>query len=242
MDSIALTTNVSYANPTTEIIFEASENDAFQFIIPAIILYGRICVWIIGTVCNILAFLVFSRKGMSNSVSGSLFKWLAVFDFIVVQEYIQGWLRVVGVDLYDYFDWTCKIAFWIFHSAKIISVWIIVAIGFERLIGIVWPLRTSSITSGKIYLLVLIFLSLVVNSFHNLGLVTVTQYDYILKRQMWTCQYYPPEGSFFYNYIHDIRPWVMFLAYSGIPFILILCINAAIIIALIHRQRLIMVR
>ena len=46
-----------------------------------VLFYGRPCVWVIGTVGNTLSFLIFSRKSMRDSLTGFLFRWMAVFRF-----------------------------------------------------------------------------------------------------------------------------------------------------------------
>ncbi len=209
-----------------------------------IIMYGRICVWALGTLGNILAFLVFSRKSMSGSLSLFLFQFLAVFDFIVVQDHIQGWLRYIGIFIFDHYDWTCRIAFWILHSSQVISVWILVTISVERLIGIALPHQAKIICTvrrGKIFLFALISLSFLVNSFHTVTLISKKSYDFFDNRWILFCDYGLFPDSFLYNYVRKIRPWIIFVSYSGVPLILILGCNGAIIWFLLRRKSLMQV-
>ncbi len=200
--------------------------------------------WVLGTIGNILAMIIFSRKTMVGSLSVFLFRFLAVFDFIAVQDHIQGWLRYIQIDLFDHHDWSCRIIFWVFHSCQMVSVWILVAIGVERLIGVVWPHQAKilcTINRGKIFLVILICTSFFINSFHTLTLKQLSYYDIYLQRVMLICNYVPSPDSWLYDYVNDIRPWILFLVYSGIPFVLIFGVNATIIGTLIHRQSLRMV-
>ncbi len=209
-----------------------------------IVRYGRICVWALGTLGNILAILVFSRKSMSGSLSVFLFQFLAVFDFIVVQDHIQGWLRHIGVFLIDHYDWTCRIAFWILHSSQVISVWILVTISVERLIGIALPHHAKilcTVRRGKILLFSLISISFLVNSFHTVTLISRRSYDFMDNRWVLFCDYGPSPDSFLYNYVRKIRPWMIFVSYSGLPLILILGCNGSIIWLLIRRNSLMQV-
>ncbi len=201
--------------------------------------FGQISVWSIGTLGNRLAFLVFLWDKKSKSVSVFLFRFLAVFDFLVVQDYIQGFLRYFGIDLLDQFDWTCKIAFWIFHSSQMISVWILVTIGFERLICILWPHQVKVLCTmkrGKILLVVLISVCVIFNSLHALTLVSARLYSSTLQRVMLICQYGPTPGSVLHVYVKKVRPWIVLAFYTGLPFVLILSVNITIISALIHRR------
>ncbi len=162
-----------------------------------------------------------------------------MFDFLVVQDYIQGIFRYVGINLFDQYDWSCKIIFWIFHSSQMISVWILVTIGFERLIGVLWPHKAKvlcTMKQGKIFIVVIVSISVVINSFHTLSLVSEPLYDSTLQRVLLICNYRPTPGSISEVYVRRIRSWVVLTVYNGIPFVLILCVNVAIISTLIRKR------
>ena len=46
---------------------------------------GPPVLWIVGTVANILSIIVFSRKGMSSSLTAFFFRVLAVCDLLALQ-------------------------------------------------------------------------------------------------------------------------------------------------------------
>ncbi len=204
----------------------------------SIIHNGRICVWAIGTIGNILAFLIFSRKSMSGSVSVFLFRFLAIFDFLVVQDHIQGWMRYIGIDLFDQFDWTCKIAFWVFHSSAMISAWILVAVCIERFIGVVFPLKAKTLITmkrGRIFMFFLIVIGFFLNSLHTINLVNKPLYDRTLKRMTLICSYKPYPALVYYA--RKVSPWLIFSYYNGAT-VLIFILNVGIIFVLIHRKNL----
>ncbi len=227
------------SNASTEPYYDDVDIGVGSRIAEVIMHYSRIIVWLIGTFGNIMSFLVFSRDTKSGSMSVFLFRYLAVFDFLVVQDYIQGIFRYVGIDLFDQFDWSCKIVFWIFHSSQMISVWILVSIGFERMIGVLWPHKAKILCTmkrGKIILIVIVCTSVLINSLQTLTLVSEPLYDSTLQRVLLICNYRPTPGSFLEMYVQLVRPWVVLAIYNGIPFVLILCVNITIISALIRNR------
>ncbi len=225
------------SNITTDAIIRATEADEGNVITnfgSYVYTYGRPIVWLVGTAGNILSFAVFSQNKFQQSLTGLLFRWLAVFDFIVVQEHIQSLFAFGGIDLFTSHTWRCRFAFWIFLSVQIMAVWTLVGIAVERLIGIVWPHQAIVLCTrkrGKIFLGVLIVLATLIMSPILMILKPVSFYEPALNRLVQYCVL-TSENDILVYYITYIRPWVAFLLYSAIPFIILICINLAIVISL----------
>ncbi len=111
---------------------------------------------VLGTMGNILSFVIFSRKGMCGSLTAFLFKALSLSDILCLLEILLDILMISGVETFTLNKWSCRLSYWLLESAKCISSWILVAIAVERLICVCIPHRAVSLCTvkrGKIYLI-----------------------------------------------------------------------------------------
>ncbi len=203
--------------------------------------YGLTVVWVIGTIGNILSFAVFSREVFKQSLTGFLFRCLAVFDFIVVQEHIEKPFLFGGIDTIGRTTLTCRISYWIIFSVQIIAVWVLVLIAMERLICVIWPHQAKVICTlrrGKILLGILICVSLLLMCQMLLALTSVGYYEPSLNNIQRYCVFRSKSFSLLY-YSYYIRPWITLFVYSIVPFIVISKINLTIAISLglAHNRR-----
>ena len=128
--------------------------------------YNYVCpiLWIVGSISNVLAFWVFSQKDVQGTVSGLLFKYLAVSDFLALLDCVFRipWIGFAE-KVYSIGKWSCGIYAYLINIVKFISAWMIVAISIERVIGVMYPLHAKSwctIRKGKIFTVCILLISL----------------------------------------------------------------------------------
>ncbi len=198
--------------------------------------YGPFIVWPFGTIGNILSFVVFSHKEFKHTLTGFLFRWLAVFDFIVVQEHIERPLMFAGVDPLGLSLWACGITFWLVFSFQIIAAWMLVAIAVERLIAVQWPHQAKSLCTvkrGKIYVGILVLSALFIMFPTVWSMIILPFYDTALGRTVSYC-IFSSNNDFINFFISYLRPWLVFLLYAVVPFCVLIGSNITIIVYM-HR-------
>ncbi len=195
--------------------------------------------WFIGTLGNTLSLCVFSRKGMRTTLTYFLFRCLALFDLIVIQEAIGS--------LFAFFDiyfvvgrWGCRLSFWILFAAKLASAWVLVAIAIERLIGVVIPLRAKvicTIKKGKVYVVCATMVALLCASHNLFGLeYTGQSYDDFLGHTAMACVY-TTNNEIFLFILNHIYPWFVLCIYSLIPSTILFISNLIICYHVLMAQR-----
>ncbi len=203
-----------------------------------IYVYGTPAIWVIGTIGNILSFAVFSRKAMRGSLTAFLFRCLAVFDLLTIQQFWENIFYLFGVVVVPPNNWYCRILYLICVSSQYIAAWVLVGISVERFIGVTWPHKAKilcTIRKGQIYIFVLVIFFYTLMSPGIFTLVSFSSYEpalgYIINYCEITCQYD--------IYVH-FQPIVELVTYAIIPFLLMFTFNIFIIIGLVkshcHRQ------
>ncbi len=216
-------------------ITELEDSEMYGMTLPLAIC--QFLIWLTGTAGNMLSFIFFSHTDLRASSTGFLFRCLAVFDFIVVQEHFDSIIVLAGTSLLALHTWTCKIFVWLFVSFRIIAVWTLIMIGFERVIAVLWPhqFRTiCTIRHGQVMILILV------------TSVLLLELPQLLSTDVFDASY---DGGVKYCYIHfnsslgqymqKVDPWIAFILYSALPFICLFLINISIIYGLrrAHNKR-----
>ncbi len=197
----------------------------------------KIIMWFFGSTGNLFSLIFFSQKGFRSSLTGFLFQCLAIFDFIVVQEHINGIFNLVGITVFAYSTWVCRVYIWTFVSARVIAVWILVAISVERGIAVWFPYMSKiicSLKSGRRLVCIFIIGVMILEIPQILATETFTHFDAGLDRNIKYC---------FINYTTNIgqymfytEPWIAFSMYSAVPFCLLFIINILIIVGVRRAQ------
>jgi hypothetical protein len=121
-------------------IIEAN-NKPELIIIIRVINYLYLMIVIVGTVANVLAFVVFSRKAFKNTIFSTYFRALLVVDTIGLLFLTLGKFLSLefGIDLRDLHLILCKITMPLAYSIPTISAHITVMIKFDRWLSIAKP-------------------------------------------------------------------------------------------------------
>ncbi len=197
----------------------------------------QIIIWFFGSIGNLFSLAFFSRKGFRSTLTGFLFQCLAVFDFIVVQEHIKGIFNLAGITVFAYSTWVCCVYIWTVVSARVMAVWILVAIVVERGIAVWFPYMLKIICSlkrGKRLVCIFIIGVMILEIPQILATETFIRFDIGLDRNISYCfiNFTTDIG----HYMFYIEPWIAFSPYSAVPFCIIFITNIVIIVGVRRAQ------
>lgn len=113
--------------------------------------YGIIVIAILGSVGNILSFLVFCRPYFSSTTTSIFLRFLALFDTLTLWSYV-----VWDVAYYFHREVNsvtfCRILFWIQASSPHVASYVLLAVSIERLVAVVHPLHVRiAFTRRRVY-------------------------------------------------------------------------------------------
>lgn len=191
-------------------------------------------IFLIGTVCNILTFLVMRRKKMRHQSTYFYMAVLAVADeMVLLVGCLNYWIYLV-------FDKTitimsnisCKLACVLLYGTFHFGVWIVVIMTVERFIAVALPLQASrlcTVKRAKISTLIIAFVIFAIN-FHFL----VTHALISRNSGALGCQAIDEKYDFF---MLHIWPWIDASTYSYIPLSLLIIFNILIVHNLIKASK-----
>ena len=180
-------------------------------------LYVPPIILIIGTIGNILSFIILTRKRMTGSTYSYL-AVLAIADTIYLYSGLfKQWIRTLtGYDVLQVSNWSCKGITMLMYTASHYSVWLIIAVTMERYIAVRWPLKAKTMCTKRRAIIVII--SLLV------GIIGINSHI------AWTFQVLPTaNNSTLCSGERVIWPWVDACLYSFLPLLVISTLNGLII-------------
>ena len=191
-------------------------------------LYVPPCLLIIGTLGNILSFLILIRKRASTYLYLAV---LAVLDILVLYVGLMRlWIAEFTVDLQNTSNWLCKAVNYLGYVSSDCSVWIIIAVTFERFVAVCLPLKAPQICKRA---RAKIIISVCILSICTLNCPMIWAVELQTTEQsgsnLVSCR--AMEG--YETLINRVWPWVDAAVYSIIPFLLLTCLNSLIIRACI---------
>ena len=103
-----------------------SKIDIFELATNLIFLLYPIVV-IVGTVCNSLAFIIFSRRKFNNTIFSTYFRFLAVNDTVSLLFLTLNKFLIIRFDFYigEISDLFCKLIGFLAYGIPAISSWIL---------------------------------------------------------------------------------------------------------------------
>ncbi len=203
----------------------------------------QLIIWLMGTIGNTLAIIFFLQAHLRSSATCFLFCSLSICDFIVVQEHMDAIFVLAGTSVLAQHTWTCKIFVYLFVSFRIIAVWMLVAIGTERMVAVIWPHRIQTICTikrAKLFVSLLIVIVLLIQIPQIIATDLKSYFDPPLNKVVRYC--WVDEKSYLRYYMDNIEPWIAFSLYSVLPFIFLLTLNIIIIHRLhkAHKERMVL--
>jgi hypothetical protein len=191
---------------------------------------------IVGTICNILTFLVMRRKKLRNQSTGFYMAVLAIADQLaLLVGCLSHWLySYKNISILHISTFSCKIFSVVLYTTMDFSVWMVVIMTIERFIAVTFPLRSMyfcTVKKAKVATLILTCILFSMNS-HFLF-----SHSYVTRRNNESgCQ----SKSEAYDYfIQNLWPWIDASKYSFIPLLTIIFFNVLIIYNLIKASTII---
>ncbi|CAF0937694.1 unnamed protein product [Rotaria sp. Silwood1] len=218
MNSTIISTNTSDFMFNNRFVQIASRSE--EFILP--------CLLLIGTTCNTLTFVVMRRGRMRHSSSCFYMAALAIADtFVLWIGCLNRWLELLDKQRPILAcNMCCKLGTFAFFFFADCSVWITVAMTFERYIAVSQPLRASQICTVKRarYILLIVFTIFFLINAHFL-------WTFHLSSTVLHC--IPlNDQSLFIRYF----TWIDSFKYSFCPFTLLITLNILIIKSLLNAR------
>ncbi|KAK7116866.1 hypothetical protein V1264_002472 [Littorina saxatilis] len=187
---------------------------------------------VVGTLGNGMSIAVLSRKAMRRSNAAIYLIVLSVVDILVLYTgLLRQWLRFYyDFDVRNLGPFSCKIHTWLVYFTLDMSVWVLVALTFERLVSVYLPHRvkkhctsvTSFLTLGVIAVALLS-----VNSHFLYGLGdkhhTMASNRTLIERCTFLFDEYTHFGT-------KVWPWIDLCLYSLVPLSVIVICNIAIVV------------
>lgn len=192
-------------------------------------------IFLVGTVCNFLTFLVMRRKKMRHQSTYFYMAVLAIADEMVLMiGCLNYWFYVfMNINIMIVSVYFCKLACLFLYGMFHFCVWIVVIMTIERFIAVALPLqanRLCTVKRAKLYTLVLVCIIFLIN-IHFLFSHTVFKRE---NSDELGCQ---PKNTKFEFLMHKIWPWIDASIYSFIPLSLLIIFNILIIHNLIKASK-----
>lgn len=185
---------------------------------------------IVGTICNILTFMVMCRHRFRHQSTGIYMAVLAIADELVllfgclirwIYQFYQ--LNPLSTQI------SCRLLSVFYYSSIDFSVWMVVMMTIERYIAVTFPLQANRLcTVKRAKILTLILGSFIV--LINLHFIITHSFNNNFNNNF-GCQ--PTDNSTLY-FMDNIWPWIDAAKYSFLPLITIIVFNFLIICNLIQ--------
>ena len=174
----------------------------------------------IGGLLNILIIIIFSRKTLKGSVTSVLFRLLAIADTIFILSHPLAAFLWFNFEIHTFtLNLTsCKIFITLNNSSKYSSAWLLVFIGFERVIAILFPHKIAILVKRKNALIAVAIavstgLAIAISSVTNIQLTV--QYNSEGEIIQKFCTNEPVNAPKLYYYVVSVWPFIDFSYYTG---------------------------
>ncbi len=189
--------------------------------------YGSPVLITVGTMGNLLSAVVMLRPNLRKCTTSLYLLVLAVVDSLVLYTgLLPRWIRdLFGTDLTNFSNAACRIHPFVLNVAIHVEAWIIVCVGIERMVAVVFPYKAKHIFTRRFAARQMAIIGVI--------LAVVNSHFY------WTCTIvngHCEEDSKYEHFMQNVFPWIRFCLTSLIPFLIMLVTNFAIAAKLIHAK------
>ncbi|CAL1544599.1 unnamed protein product, partial [Lymnaea stagnalis] len=190
--------------------------------------YYSIFILALGTIGNLLAFAVLSRKTFRVSTIGIFLRFLTLADLGALYT---GVVYFLVKSLFDYDvrkadELSCKFHRWLSYVTCDLSSWALVLVSTARLISIVWPMKRL-VTRRRVY--VAIVTTVVIIFGVNIPMFVMYGNVYVPEKKTWKlCVFTTKSYDEFYNHIWG---WIVFLKFTAVPGLILTGLNTALVLS-----------
>jgi hypothetical protein len=204
----------------------------------AIWVYCSPCVFIFGMTGNALTVCVMSRRRYRGSSVRVYMLLLAVFDSAVLLCAVPPeWLEALGyVTVTHWHPVVCKLERFLYYVTGDMSIWTLCAFTVDRFVAVCFPLlrRRPGSTLGRLTTAACpLIVTLAAAKNAHVAWTRGIEYDPATGAVIDLCGKIA-EYVYFETYV---RPWIVFVTVSVIPFLILLLCNLAIVRALVLSER-----
>ena len=194
---------------------------------------------VIGTICNVLTFMVMRRKKMRHQSTYFYMAILAVLDqLVLIFGCLNYWMYVTfNINLLAYSHVLCKSVSFLYYSMLHMSVWMVVVMTIERFIAVALPLQASRLCTvrraKKVTLMLLFTIGCI-----NLHFVFTHKVSVMLlpgKEDKYEYECAPIDV--YQDFLAQVWPWIDACFYSFIPMLLLVIFNLLIIHNLVKASK-----
>ena len=191
-------------------------------------LYVLPLVILLGTIGNILTFIVLVRKRMRNTSVNVYLLLLACADTGALYfSRFKAWLHIItDFKLLHKSNAGCKCLMFFFLISLHMSAWLVVAISADRFTAVWFPLRSLTVCNVRRAQIVSV-IGFIIISLYNIH-VFWTMHLLARSPGHYKCSPLPTDTFMIYYY-----PWIKLTTYSCLPFVLVLILNVCICIKII---------
>ena len=181
---------------------------------------------IIGTIGNLLSFLVLVREPMRKVSAYNYLSVLSITDTLVLYfGLLTLWIgEISGNEFKNYNKWSCKTIIMLGYTATDYSVWLLIAVTVERYIATVHVLRASTMCTtsrARKVIVAILFILIAINS-HFFWTADIKKRYSTLDPMCGAAEGYD-------DLVTNIWPWIDAIIYSFLPFLIIMTLNGLII-------------
>ncbi|KAK2148427.1 hypothetical protein LSH36_498g00061 [Paralvinella palmiformis] len=191
---------------------------------------------LLGTIGNVLSVIILSRRSLRKQSTYFYLATLSSADTVVLYVgLLRIWLgEILGQDIRDRSDWSCRIISFLGYTISDFSGWLIIAVTLERFFAVRYPFRVSG-SRGRQRALKVVGAMLLLMSLVNCHFFWSVRVVYMKHGDEYTAKCHCTEP--YLKLIDDVWPWVDALIYSFLPFVVILVLNTLIIRQLVRARR-----
>lgn len=221
-ETMFLNDTINENSTNAEVFIEQKiENVLMKYVLPIVIL--------VGTIGNVLSFVVLLRSRMrSTSVYFYLMVLAAADTMVLYVSAFKTWIFLLtGFELLNASNEACKIVFFLLLVSFHLAAWIIVLITLDRFIAVWFPLKatTMCVLSRARAATIILILTVFVYQLH-----VFWTFELQWHRQTQRMRCMPTKGHQHFNQL----PFniLKVVTYSFLPFLIIMVLNVAIIVRL----------
>ena len=184
---------------------------------------------------NLTSFAVFSMPSYRHSLTAMLYRILAVADTmaVVIQDGLNVVLsHVLGTDLMTYSTPTCKLLVPLHIWLRAFSAWVLVIIGLERFIGILFPHRAIVINTKRRFAWITVA---VATGLLALYIPLLVSTERVFTEMGRFCKLSSNHHRLHAYFV--IFDWMTLILTCLIPFVFIITFNVAIASVLVQRRK-----
>lgn len=200
--------------------------------------YGSPILLILGSVGNLITFIVLMQRKNRVSSTAMFLIALAVSDILILWTGLfREWIRHQnGKDIRTYSEFGCRLHLFLTYLSFQCSSWFLVTVTVERLIAVLLPHKIKNICNPRnagIVILMIVILLMLLNGHWYYGFTVVQTYQ-VHNNTYKACR---EKHDHTYVAFRRIWNWIDLCIVSLVPLVLLSLANITVIIRLLIRKR-----